>query len=325
MKILSYIKGLDGSSYHRVYMPNNLLDAEVRTVANISEDDVRWCDVLHYNRHTKLSARFLDGLRKKYGFKIIVDTDDWWEVNPDHPLYEWWRRSNVSLQIREHLMMADAVTVTHKDLADIIPNSNVYIIPNAIDYGHGQFKFTKREFSRKLLYASTVMNYSNTGIISNTHKKLSDLGVEYVIAGHHESPFYEPLVKNLTGGVIPYSFRPWKGSEEYMSEYDGDIGILPSKNTKFNRMKSNLKVLEFAALKMPAVVSYVDPYMLMPVNHFSGESEFVEQVRKLVEDKKYRTKSANNLYDFCVANYNLRDYSEKRLKVYEKVKKHELK
>ena len=116
MKILSYVKDMDGSSYHRVYKPNSVLDAEVRTVNNITEEDVKWCDILHYNRHTKYSTKFLSELRDKYGFKIVVDTDDWWEVNPDHPLFFWWSKSNVSLQIRSHLMNADAVTCTHDEL-----------------------------------------------------------------------------------------------------------------------------------------------------------------------------------------------------------------
>jgi len=47
--------------------------------------------------------------------------------------------------------------------------------------------------------------------------------------------------------------------------YEGDIMILPSKKTDFNRFKSNLKILEAGALKMPIVVSENEPYLGMPV------------------------------------------------------------
>jgi len=39
-----------------------------------------------------VAVGFLNQFRDKYGFKIVVDTDDWWEVGKDHPKYEWWSR-----------------------------------------------------------------------------------------------------------------------------------------------------------------------------------------------------------------------------------------
>lgn len=321
MKVLSYIKGLDGSSYHRVFMPNQTIDAEVRTIRGLSEEDLAWCDVLHYNRHTSVAPSFLDSLRKKYGFKIIVDCDDWWEVGKDHPKYEWWRQSNVAIQIRNHLMYADAVTTTHERLAYIIPNERVYVLPNALTYGEGQFAYREQPKSDKvrLLYASTVMNYSNTALIAGAMKKLKHLPIELVIAGEHESPLFDILVKNLTAGDIPYRTFPWTDSEHYMSNYEGDIGILPSKPSEFNSMKSNLKVLEYAALKLPVVVSQANPYIGMPVNYFTGENSFVEQVTRLVEDVDYRKSCGDKLHEWCVANYNLKDLADTRLEVYKEV------
>lgn len=299
-------------------MPNQTIDADVRTVRELVEEDLEWCDILHYSRHSLMSAKFLDQMRSKYGFKIIVDTDDWWEVGKDHPKYDYWTKSAVSLQIQSHLMNADLVTCTTDRLAQIVPNRTA-VIPNALPYGKGQFAVRKLRTSKRvrLLYASTVMNYNNTAIIAGAMKKLSDLNIEVVIAGHHDSPFFDILVSNLTaGGKIPYRFTPWSDPESYMYNYEGDIGILPSKPTEFNSFKSNLKVLEFASLKMPAVVAKCDPYLDLPVNYFSGENEFVEQVRSLVESPELRKSSGDSLYKFCKKNYNLPDFADKRLSIY---------
>lgn len=314
---------MDGSTYHRVFMPNQTIDADVREKSNINEEDLEWCDILHYSRHTKLSAKFLDRMRSKYGFKIIVDNDDWWDVGKDHPKYEWWVRSNIRLQVIEHMMNADAVICTHDNLASIIPNDNVFVIPNALDYGYGQFAYRPQPKSDKvrLLYASTIMNYSNTAIIAGAMKKLAGLNIELVIAGHHDSPFFEILVKNLTAGSIPYRFKEWLPSQEYMNGYEGDIMILPSKSTEFNRYKSNLKVLEAAALRIPVVVSEAEPYLNLPVNYFNGEKSFIEQVTKLVEDDKYRNSCGDMLHGFCLERYNLRSFAEKRLEIYEIVQR----
>ena len=319
MRVLSYVKGLDGCSYHRIYLPNQQIE-ENRVVGQLSEEDLQWCDILHYSRHTMVAVDFLNQYRDKYGFKIVVDTDDWWEVGKDHPKYEWWSRSNVSLQIRQHLMNADAVTTTHERLASLIPNEHVYVLPNTVMFGKGQFRKIKQPKSDRvrLLYASTVMNYANTNLIAGAMRKLAHLPIEIVIAGFDEkNPLFDIVVNNLTAGIIPYRTKPWLDVKEYLTAYEGDIGILPSKPTNFNSMKSNLKVLEYAALKMPVVVSKCDPYLNLPVNYFSGENEFVKQITDLVTDLELRKSSGEELYKFCKKNYNMNP--DERIKAYEQI------
>lgn len=319
MKVLSFIKGLDGCSYHRIYLPNQQIE-ENRVVTHLTEEDLKWCDILHYSRHVFESVDFLDECRKKYGFKIVVDTDDWWEVSKDHPKYQHWIKSNMALYIRQHMMNADAVTTTHERLASLIPNENVYILPNTIQYGKGQFKYRKQPKSDRvrLLYASTVMNYPNTQIIAGAMRKLAHLPIEVVLVGYDESTaFFDIVVNNLTAAKIPYRTVGWTGAEEYMLNYEGDIGILPSKSTQFNSLKSNLKVLEYAALKMPVVVSKCDPYLDLPVNYFSGENEFVDQITRLVTDLELRKRSGEELYKFCKKNYSMKP--DARIKAYEQI------
>lgn len=323
MKVLSYIKGLDASSYHRVLIPNRSIGQDVREVKQLSEDDLSWCDILHYSRHSQISSKFLDTMRAKYGFKIVVDNDDWWEVQKDHPKYEFWIKSNLSFQIQSHLMNADAVICTNDALADETRklNDKVFVIPNALDYGKGQFSIRKQPESERvrLLYASTIMNYSNTSIIANAMKKLSHLDIEIVIAGYHDSPYFDALVKNLTGGVIPHRFIDWTGVENYMDGYEGDIMILPSKKTEFNKYKSNLKVLEAAALKMPLVVSENEPYLGMPVNYFNGDNQFIEQIELLVGSKKERDIAGVLLHDVVTKQYSLSNFIELRNSIYENI------
>lgn len=323
MKILSYIKGLDASSYHRVLIPNRGLNEEVREVKMLSEEDLKWCDILHYNRHSNMSAKFIDSMRQKHGFKVIVDNDDWWEVHPDHPKYDFWSKSNLSYQIQSHLMNADAVICTNDALAEETKkiNDRVFVIPNALDYGNGQFSYREQPKSDKvrLLYASTIMNYSNTSIIANAYKKLSHLNIEIVITGYHDLPYFDKLVKNLTGGLIPHRFIDWMDCESYMNGYEGDIMILPSKKTDFNRFKSNLKILEAGVLKMPIVVSENEPYLGMPVNYFNGENEFVDQVIKLVESKEYRESAGSKLYDAVTNQFSISNFSNLRRSIYENI------
>lgn len=313
---------MDGCSYHRVFLPNNHLDAEVRVVSNLTEDDLKWCDILHYSRHVMYSPVFLAQKAKEHNVKIIVDTDDWWEVGKDHPKYHLWKQSNVGPQIRQHMMYADAVTCTSDLLASIVPNDNVYVLPNTIPFGIGQFRKHELPASDKvrLLYASSAMNYSNTNIIARAMEKLRHLPIEIVIAGYHEGEVYDLIIQNLTAkGQIQYRTIEWTGAEEYMKSYQGDILLVPSKATEFNSYKSNIKVLEAACLGMPVVVSMAEPYLGLPVNYFTGEKEFVEQVTRLVMDAKYRKACAEELEEFAKEYYDMAKWSDKRLKVYEEI------
>lgn len=313
---------MDGCSYHRVFLPNNHLDAEVRIVSNLTEDDLKWCDILHYSRHVLISPVFLSKKAKEYNVKVIVDTDDWWQVGKDHPLYAAWKESNVGPSIIQHMMYADAVTCTSDRLAAIIPNKNVYVLPNTIPFGVGQFRKHELPASDKvrLLYASSAMNYSNTNIIARAMEKLKHLPIEIVIAGYHEGGVYDIIIQNLTAkGQIPYRIIEWTGVEDYIKSYQGDILIVPSKATEFNTYKSNIKALEAGLLGIPIVVSKAHPYLDLPVNYFSGDNEFVQQVTRLVEDVEYRNECGMKIEDFVKENYDMSKWSERRLQVYKEV------
>lgn len=321
MKVLSWIKNLDGCSYHRVFMPNNHINAEVRTVSNLKEEDLAWCDILHYSRHVMISPSFIAQQAKKYNVKVVVDTDDWWEVGKDHPKYNLWKKSDVGFQIRQHLIYADAVICTSDKLARAVPNKNVYVIPNALAYETGQFREHELPPSDRvrLVYASSAMNYSNTFLIANAMKKI-DLPVEWVIAGYVEGDVYDVITRNLTGdGKIPYSTIEWSGVEDYMSGYKGDILVVPSKASEFNSYKSNIKALEAAALNIPILVSKAEPYLGLPVNYFTGEKDFISELTKLVESQEYRKECAAKNRSYCLENYDIVKWGEKRLKIYEEI------
>jgi len=319
MNILAHTKGMDGNSYHRVYLPNHGIE-NVRFVSELYEADLEWCDILMYSRHLYENPDFLDKMRKQYGFKIIVDTDDWWETDPSHPKHVWWNNSGMGLHIRQHLINADAVTCTGEYLASLVPNRNVYILPNTLPYGEGQFAFRKPQISDRIriVYASTIMNYKNTELVKGAMKQLTGLNIEMVIAGYTESPLYDEVIDNLTaGGKIPYKLVPWAGIHDYMLGYEGEIGIIPSKHSKFNRCKSNLKVLEFASQKMPVVCSPFDPYKNLPIFYAANEKEWINTISDLVESPTIRQRAGQSLASFCHLSYWLD--GDQRKNMYEQI------
>ena len=316
MRILSYVKSMDGCSYHRIYQQNNHTDHEVRVVNNITEEDLIWCDVLNYSRHCLYAPEFLDKMRKQHNFKIVVDTDDCWIAPEWHPLHGVWKNGELSRQVENHLRNADAVTVTHQRLKDLIVNSkineNVFILPNTLPYGEGQYNryFFPEQDKVRLLYASSEMNYVNTKMMVRVMKKLAKLPIEVVLAGGTKNKWFDQTARDLTdNGRIPNRIYPWQPIDNYMKCYEGDIMLLPCVESEFMSYKSNLKLLEAASAGMPVVVSPVDPYLNMPVTYAHGEKQWVEKITELVLDKELRKKRADELDDFCWDNYNMNNRS----------------
>jgi hypothetical protein len=189
-----------------------------------------------------------------------------------------------------------------------------------LPYGDSQFAY--REYKTgdriRLVYASTIMNYKNTELIAGAMHKLAHLNIEVAILGYQENPLFDQVIDNLTANrKIPFDLVPWADSSSYMLNYGGDIGIIPSKDSKFNKCKSNLKVLEFASQKMPVVCSPFDPYKNIPVSYAANENQWVYQISRLVEDSKLRINEGKRLYMFSKVNYILKP--QLRLAIYEQI------
>lgn len=310
MKVCSYVKSNDGCTYHRVLVPNNHI-AGTRVVNELSDEVLEWCDILHYSRHSLMSPEFLDKKRKQFGFKIVVDTDDDWEVPKSHPKYESWSRGNIALQIRLHLMNADAVTCTHERLARKVSalNKNVYVIPSFIE---GQKPSAVRSY--KVLYASSGVNYHNLSVLGNTFKRVN---ADIVVAGYSKD---DVMYDRMSGYFYDNKVTkiPWMPVEKYMESYKGSVLIVPSKDIEFNSMKSNIKLLEAGALKIPAIVSDADPYKGFPVRYASGETEWVGHLEEL-RSPELRKKEGKMLHDFCMDVYNPKDITHIRESIYDEI------
>lgn len=87
-----------------------------------------------FNRDCGMNHDAVIELRKKYGFKVIYDLDDYWILNQEHILSAMWKKGAVAAHIENFVKLADAVTVTTERLRQrVLPlNSNCYVIPNAM-------------------------------------------------------------------------------------------------------------------------------------------------------------------------------------------------
>jgi hypothetical protein len=64
-----------------------------------------------------------------------------------------------------------------------------------------------------------------------------------------------------------------------------DLGIAPLVDNAFNRLKSDIKVLEYTAMGLPVVASSVEPYSDADQAILCNPSEWYPTLRTLIQDQ----------------------------------------
>lgn len=325
VKVLAIYDG-NGPTYHRLYIPLSAMPEIEVTFTNyigeggkVTESDLKDYQVVYFNRifpGNKLSQ--VIQWRAKYGFKLICDLDDHWDLDPNHILYGYYKEKNLSTYILHAAMVSDAVTVTHERLADaVLPyNRNVWVLPNAIDSQHPQFKINHQPSARtRLFWAGGITHEPDISILRNPIKKInSDWyltgALMMVMGGYMEGhSAWDRMATMYTNGLrMPGVVLKGRPVHEYYSLYEYcDIAMVPLQDNKFNGHKSNLKILEAANIGKPVIVSKVNPYLDFPehlVNYVTKQTDWYRHVRHLVRDNKFAEQQGAALKDFCNVHYN---------------------
>jgi len=329
MRILALTSANSGVGYHRIMMPIVNMQKDYALITDTLNDEIleQGWDILLMNRMlNEISAAQMDALRTKYGFKLVVDNDDYWNLEPSHLLYQRYKYYHVSEVIVNFMQIADLCTCTHERLAEEISvyNKNVHILPNALPYGQEQFNDSKTEDDKvRLFWSGSGTHEKDLELIRQPFKRLQGMDIRTVIAGYNdgEKPIWDKMIASFTCGLkLNPTIYNYAKITEYMGSYtDSDISVIPLVDSKFNAMKSNLKVLETAAKKNPAVVSYVNPYLDMPVHYVKSQKDWYKHIRDLVSDADMRKESGQKLFEFCQKKYNFDEINLDRKYIYSKL------
>jgi hypothetical protein len=329
MRILAITSKTSGVAYHRIIMPIvNMKKDYCLMTDTISEETFEGnYDIVILNRMlANITPDQMVEWRKKYGFKLIVDNDDYWHLDPSHILYERYIINNVPQQIINWIQIADLCTCTHERLADEVykHNTKVEIIPNAIPYGEEQFVLDKKPSDLiRLFWSGSGTHGKDLEILRNPMKRIN-FPVRTIIAGYNEQekPIWDGMIGAFTNGLkLKPTIYNYNQVTEYMAAYcDSDISLIPLIDSKFNSMKSNLKVLETASKKNPAIVSNVHPYKgFYPACHVNSQKDWYYWIKMLVNDRQAREHYGNSLYDYCNKNFNLHQVNKQRFAIYSKL------
>lgn len=263
------------SDYHRLLLPAKYINDPAITIRLVKhtecckDESVFHCDILFFSRLFIYDWATMVQLKKKYGFKIVVDFDDYYILSPHQLRYKMWQEHDVAARMIDACKGADMVFVTNEQLYNVYKefNSTIVIVPNGLPFDQEPF-VPRREPSGKLrfIYAAGATHYNDLKLLKGLFERLRSDGefkrkATFAFCGYNNSiPECKKMesICKINGAYIRDQILPLKN---YMDHYNhGDVSIAPLVDNFYNRCKSNLKFLEAAAMKLPFICSQVSPY-----------------------------------------------------------------
>ena len=341
MRILCVTNPNSGVGYHRQMLPLQEMPDVYVLFADFLNDEVlsRGFDIVMVNRYIPgIELDQLIDYRKRYDFKLVVDIDDYWILDPWHVLYGYFPTEKIVAHIKE----ADLVTVTHENLrSKVMPlNDRVEILPNALPYGRGQFteaKIPHEEMSEKvsrgavrMVYAGGVTHQRDIAILKGPIRRIASdrhlrNRMHLIMCGYDESNpktigvWHTMIHDYLCGFSMPGYIRGPLMPTDYMAFYcEADMTVAPLVPSTFNACKSNLKVLEAAVKKIPILVSHTPPYNLCPYAiQIERQYDWYKQIKMVVTSPEYRHDMGEANYQWAYLNHHLDRWNEVRRQMYE--------
>jgi glycosyltransferase involved in cell wall biosynthesis len=327
MRIIAFVNANSGPAYHRIIMPLMLMrDTDVYITNDLKvEDFEKGCDIFMYNRILPDHALpIIKELKYRYEFKICVDLDDYWEIDEHHVLYQHYLDIGFAAKQIQQIKDADIVTVTHSRLAEeVLPyNKNVHVCPNAIPK-QGQFDIERQPYHlTRLFWQGSDTHRADINLLRGPINALAPMAgkIKMVMAGFaqdHEDWYH--MAKDYTAD-FKHQYKlieATKITEYYAAYAHADICLVPLVNSRFNRHKSNLKILEAANLGLPVIVSEVHPYLDLPVLYCSKPSDWIKHIKRLVESRKRQKEAGAQLAEYVAEHFNFNRINAMRKQIFE--------
>jgi glycosyltransferase involved in cell wall biosynthesis len=328
MKVLAFTSNTSAPGYHRIILPLGLMvNTDVFVTNNITDEMFEGADVFMYNRILPDNAvDKLYDLQQKHGFKIVVDIDDYWNLDPHHVSYQYYNDIGFAVKQIKQMANADLVFVTHDRLADQVKpyNTNVHVLPNAIPKFDQFIKYRKnpaKDYRCRVFWQGSPTHLEDLALLKHVFRNLDNSdNIKMVIAGYTENdPVWEQMALLYTNNakLLHTVIDAMPISNYYQAYTEADICLVPLINSMFNSMKSNLKVLEAANLGLPVIASNVHPYKEMPLVYPRTSRDWITWIKKFAASSKRREEYGAALKDFCDIHYNFKKINLERKQILE--------
>ncbi|GAA0561628.1 glycosyltransferase family protein [Chitinophaga japonensis] len=336
IKAQALYKEISGCDYHRICLPfeyehGYVDDAAMEAAGPTVHDRLKVAELVVWNRDFPAGIAEGDRLKRQHGFKVVVDLDDYWELYPHHFLSAYYRQHDVPGVIIHNLRLADAVTVTTARLADKVKqyNRNVHVIPNALPFGQGQFQGAMAGTDIfRFIYAGQKSHLHDLGLLRGPLRRLAGerhAGMGVTLAGYSTKDtagIWTSMEQIMSAGgtMSNYQRIEQRPLHSYMDVYNEASAVLiPLEANIFNACKSNLKLLEAACKKLPAICQRVPPYSDCrdaPVLWVDKQSDWYKHMRYLAANRGAAEEMGQALHEWAIKNYSIWPWNKIRFDLY---------
>lgn len=317
-----------GSKYWRLIDPFKYLQRRgFNTLVSehgINSFEAEWADANVIQSCTdKQGIAYLYQLQQETGRKLIVECDDYLELNEDSPFKEDHDRFDAEFIIRRTMEVADVITTTTEYLADKLReiNPNVVVLPNYLDMERWKLPLLKNDTSKiRIGWAGSITHLKDMEMVVKPIHRIyrEHKNIQLVIIG-------DPRVAELFRGLpvesmngVPFDTWPAK-----LHSLRLDIGLAPLQDNEFNRCKSNIKWLEYSIAGIPGVFSPI-VYSFEERSHFDGvygqtaenEEQWYRCIKNYIICENLRKDIASRARACVTTGYDLKKQIKKWVKVY---------
>lgn len=220
--------------------------------------------------------------------KLVWETDDdLWTVDPTNQRAAVVFTPPLLQAIESCAATAHLVTVSTEPLAEVMRrfNPNVVVIPNHVD---GRIFDIERPRRDRLTigWAGGDSHLRDWQYVMKPLRRFLDRNPDVDL---------HVIGQDFTGGKLRSRWTGWSNDLfDYYRSIDFDIGMAPLEASLFNRSKSHIKALEYAALGIPVIASDSEPYREFVIDGVTGflvgrQHEWELRLRDLVNDEAMRT------------------------------------
>ena len=354
-------------------------------------DNPEWLkqyDLIHYHRSLhpdyNLAQKFSEKINK-LGIPAIMDLDDYWLPNKEHPAYMLVKGRKMDELILENLKRAQHVTTTTPIFAKEIEKfcKSVFVLENAIDPKEKQFIHKPEPSDRvRVGWLGGSSHMADLEILNGVSQKLTPFKdvSQFVLCGFdtrgNVTMIDEKTGKQTTRDITPKEsvwfkyeqlftdnhnwlteeqkkvLMKFKFGEEYVdtdtsyrrvwtkpittyaSNYNKfDISLAPLKHHMFNKVKSQLKVIEAGFHKKALIAQDFGPYQIDCINAYErggtindkGNALLVpesknhklwyQHIKRLITNPELVKDLGERLYE-TVQKYHIDRVTERRAEIY---------
>ena len=335
LNIYFHISENSGVGYYRGYLPAVALRES--GLANVLVSDFRFGEGNHVEPDESLIfqlANWADlivvgrkdlpnfyaqwgGIREFFNIPIVLDTDDdIYNVRPTNPGYSAYHPGSEHITWNKYAAtkIFDAMSVSTQQLVDIYKKDNpkVFLLPNGLDMKEWN-SHPKKQHDDNLIRISFIGSSAHGEGVSMIKKPILEIMQKYpkvkFLITHVYRHFFDDYPEDIKARM---EFIPWIALKDWPKEVKNlgiNIGLAPLTDNLFNRSKSNLRWMEYAASNMAAIVSPVKPYLCVKdsvTGIFAQEKEeWFDAMERLITNKELMYNISKAAYEEVSTKYDI--------------------